>query len=172
MNRTSFRQFLIVIVLILSAASYGQLKIAVVSTNEAAMATEEAKEKLTEIEEQFAPETDRLKGLQEELFQLREQLLNDSAVTSDDERRDIQKKLEDLQFDLEVGAQKLQRDLTEQRDELLRTLNPKFQKALRDLVELENYDVVYQYNPNVFLFVNPRHDITRKITESMNDIQE
>ena len=136
------------------------------------MATEQAKAMLKEIEEEFAPESDRLKQLQQDLIQLREQLLNDSAVVSDEERRDIQKRMEDMQFDLEVGAQKLQRDLAERRDDLLSSLNPKFQKALRDLVELENYDVVYQYNPTVFLYVNQRHDITRKVTEAMNNITE
>ena len=84
----------------------------------------------------------------------------------------MQKQMEDMQFDLEVGAQKLQRELTERRDELLSALNPKFQKALRDLVELENFDVVYQYNPNVLLYVNPKHNITRKVTEEMNNITE
>ena len=149
-----------------------QLRVAVVSSSEAAMATEEAKAMLKEIEEEFAPESDRLKKLQQDLIQMREQVLNDSAVTSDEERRGIQKQMEDMQFDLEVGAQKLQRDLTERRDELLSSLNPKFQKALRDIVELENFDIVYQYNPNVFLFVNKRHDITRKVTEEMNNITE
>ena len=172
MNTKTLQIMLMIAAIGFSAVAFGQLKIAVVSSSEAAMATEEAKENLQEIEAEFAPESDRLKGIQQELIQKRDQLVNDSAVTSDEERRKIQKDLEDLQFDLEVGAQKLQRDLTERRDDLLATLNPKFQKALRDLVELENYDVVYQYNPGVFLYVNPRHDITRKVTEAMNDITE
>ena len=160
------------IVICLSVVAYGQLRIAVVNTSEAAMATQEAIESLKEIEAEFAPESDRLKGIQQELIQMREKALNDESVSSDEERRKVQNQLEDLQFDLEVGAQKLQRDLTERRDDLLATLNPKFQKAIRDIVELENLDLVYQYNPNVFLYVNPRHDITRKVTEAMNDIQE
>lgn len=149
-----------------------QLRVAVVNSSEAAMATEEAKATLAQIEEEFAPESDRLKQLQQDLIKLREKLINDSAVTSEEEHRQMQKQMEDMQFDLEVGAQKLQRELTERRDELLSALNPKFQKALRDLVELENYDIVYQYNPNVLLFVNPRHNITRRVTEEMNNITE
>lgn len=149
-----------------------QLRVAVVNSSEAAMATEEAKATLAQIEEEFAPESDRLKQLQQDLINLRDKLINDSAVTSEEERRQMQKQMEDMQFDLEVGAQKLQRELTERRDELLSALNPKFQKALRDLVELENYDIVYQYNPNVLLFVNPRHNITRRVTEEMNNITE
>ena len=149
-----------------------QLRVAVVNSSEAAMATEEAKATLAEIEEEFAPESDRLKGLQQEFIELRNKLVNDSAVTSEEERRQMQKQMEDLQFDLEVGTQKLQRELTERRDELLESLNPKFQKALRDLVELENFDMVYQFNPNVLLYVNPRHNVTRKVTEAMNNISE
>lgn len=161
-----------VLVLNLALAVSAQLRIAVVNSSEAAMATEEAKATLAQIEEEFAPESDRLKQLQQDLIALRDKLINDSAVTSEEERRQMQKQMEDMQFDLEVGAQKLQRELTERRDELLNALNPKFQKALRDLVELENFDVVYQYNPNVLLFVNPRHNITRKVTEAMNNITE
>ena len=154
----------------IALAANAQLRVAVVSSSEAAMATEEAKSTLAQIEKEFAPESDRLKQLQQDLIKLRNKLVNDSAVASDEERRQIQKQMEDMQFDLEVGAQKLQRDLTERRDQLLATLNPKFQKALKDLVELENFDMVYQYNPNVLLFVNPRHNITRKVTEAMNNI--
>lgn len=161
-----------VLVLNMALAVSAQLRIAVVNSSEAAMATEEAKATLAQIEEQFAPESDRLKQLQQDLITLRDKLINDSAVTSEEERRQMQKQMEDMQFDLEVGAQKLQRELTERRDELLNALNPKFQKALRDLVELENFDVVYQYNPNVLLYVNPRHNITRKVTEAMNNITE
>ena len=149
-----------------------QLRIAVVNSSEAAMATEEAKATLAQIEEEFAPESDRLKQIQQDLIKLREKLINDSAVTSEEERRQMQKQMEDMQFDLEVGAQKLQRELTERRDELLNTLNPKFQKALRDLVESENFDMVYQYNPNVLLYVRPLHNITRRVTEAMNNITE
>lgn len=165
---------LLCIVLALNAAmaASAQLKVAVVSSSEAAMATEEAKETLAQIEEEFAPESDRLKQLQQDFIKLREKLINDSAVTSEEERRQMQKQMEDMQFELEVGAQKLQRELTERRDELLSALNPKFDKALRDLVALENYDIVYQYNPNVLLYVNPKHNITRKVTEEMNNFTE
>ena len=165
---------LLCVVLALGAAvaANAQLRVAVVNSSEAAMATEEAKATLAKIEEEFAPESDRLKQMQQELIKHRDKLINDNAVLSEDERREIQKQMEDMQFDLEVGAQKLQRELTERRDELLSALNPKFQKALRDLVELENFDVVYQYNPNVLLYVNPRHNITRKVTEAMNNITE
>ena len=162
----------VVLALNVAMAVSAQLRIAVVSSSEAAMATEEAKETLAQIEEEFAPESDRLKQLQQDLIGLRDKLINDSAVTSEEERRQMQKQMEDMQFDLEVGAQKLQRELTERRDELLNTLNPKFQKALKDLVELENFDIVYQYNPSVLLFVNPRHNITRRVTEAMNNITE
>ena len=155
-----------------AVAANAQLRVAVVNSSEAAMATEEAKATLAQIEEEFEPESERLRQMQQDLIKLRDKLINDSAVTSEEERREIQKQMEDMQFDLEVGAQKLQRELTERRDELLAALNPKFQKALRDLVELENFDVVYQYNPNVLLYVNPRHNITRKVTEAMNDITE
>ena len=162
----------VVLALNVAMAASAQLRVAVVNSNEAAMATEEAKATLAQIEEEFAPESDRLKQLQQDLIGLRDKLINDSAVTSEEERRQMQKQMEDMQFDLEVGAQKLQRELTERRDELLNALNPKFQKALRDLVELENYDIVYQFNPNVLLYVNPRHNITRKVTEAMNNITE
>ena len=172
MKITPFKLIYAIAILCVAFSANAELKIAVVQSSEAAMATEDAEETLKAIEKEFAPESDRLKDLQTEIRALRDKILTDEAVTSDEERREMQKQIEDLQFDLEVGAQKLQRDLTERRDELLAELNPKFNKALQDLVALENYDVVYQYNPSVFLYVNPKHDITRKITESMNNITE
>ncbi len=169
-NFTKFLCTLCVLQLALSAAA--QLRVAVVDSEVAIASTEEAKAARIKIEEEFAPESERLKQLQQDIIKLRERLINDSAVTSEDERRQIQKQMDDMQFDLEVGAQKLQREVNERNGELLAALAPKFQKALKDQVELENYDMVFQNNPSVLLIVNPRHNITRKITESMNNIAE
>ena len=39
--------------------------------------------------------------------------------------------------------------------------------VLKDIIDLEGYDVVM--DRQAFLYVNPKHDITRKITELLND---
>ena len=46
-------------------------------------------------------------------------------------------------------------------------MGPKVQAIVNDLVEVERYDLVFERS-NVG-YVNPRHDITAKVTEKLNE---
>ena len=46
---------------------------------------------------------------------------------------------------------------------------PKFEAVLKDLIDLEDYDAVLPRQ--TLLWINPRHDITRRVTEKLNERQ-
>ena len=86
---------------------------------------------------------------------------------SDSEQRRAQKDIEDKQLELQFGVQKLQKEAQDGQQEILREMSPKLNAVLKDIIDLEGYDVVM--DRQAFLYVNPKHDITRKITELLND---
>lgn len=146
-----------------------QLKIAVLNVQRALGESEEAKALADEIQQDLQKDQDELQALGEEIQALQDQLEKDAEILGDDETRRINKDIEDKRLDFEFGANKLQKELQDRQQEILREMAPKLDAVLKDLIEIEGYDVVLQRSG--LLYVNTRHDITRKVTEKLNEKQ-
>ena len=57
--------------------------------------------------------------------------------------------------------------MNDKRQEILVALAPKFEKVRTDLIQIEGYDMIIA--PNALVYANPKNDITKKITERMNE---
>lgn len=152
-----------------AASAVAELKIAVVNAQKAVFDTEEAKESIQEIDTRLTPERERLEALLDEILAHREQLVKDSEIMSLDEQTEIQKNIENKQLDLDFGRQRLNKQISDEREKLLQDISPKFNAVVQDLIDIEGYDLVLNFNPQVTMYVNPKHDITRKVTELMNN---
>ena len=146
-----------------------QLKIAVLNVQRALGESEEAKALADEIQQDLQKDQDDLQTLQDDIQALQERLEKDAEILGDDEKRRIAKDIEDKGLDLEFGANKLQKELQDRQQEILRQMAPKLDAVLKDLIEIEGYDVVLQRSG--LLYVNTKHDITRKVTEKLNEKQ-
>ena len=156
----------------LTAAALGaaaQLKIAVLNVERALGDSDEAKAQGEQIQADLQSDQDGLKALGEEIEALQERLEKDAEILGDDEKRRITKDIEDKRLDFEFGANKLQKELQDRQQDVIRDMAPKLDAVLQDLIEIEGYDVVLQRRG--LLYVNPKHDITRKVTEKLNEKQ-
>lgn len=151
--------------------SYGQLKIAVVNATQAIFESEEAQEEMTVTQAELKPEQERLQGLQEEITELTDRLQTDAEIMSDLEKSELQNEIDDKKLDLNFNVERFQRRIDDERNKILQQLGPKFNAVLGDLIDIEGYDLVVNFNPQIHLYVNPKHDITRKVTEMLNDRQ-
>lgn len=166
-------KILCILVLSLGAvSSWGQLKIAVVNATAAVFESEEAKEEMSVIEAELTPEQERLQGLQEEIGELQTRLQTDAEIMSDLEKTELQNEIDDKQLDLNFNVERFQRRVNDERNKIMQQLGPKFNAVLNDLIEIEGYDLVFNWNPQITIYVNPKHDITRKVTEMLNDRQD
>ncbi len=149
------------------AAQLAQLNVAVVNTVQAIQQSEEATAFTEQLQQELAPEQAELQGLQQEIGDLRQRVQDEGDVMSADEQRKVAREIENKQIDLEFRAQKLQKDVQDRQQELIQIMGPKVQAIVNDLVEVERYDLVFERS-NVG-YVNPRHDITAKVTEKLNE---
>lgn len=149
------------------AGQLAQLKIAVVNTVQAIQQSSEAQAFTEGLQQELAPEQTELQGLQQEITDLRQRVQDEGDVMSADEQRKVARDIENKQIDLEFRAQKLQKDVQDRQQELIQVMGPKVQAIVNDLVEVERYDLVFERS-NVG-YVNPRHDITAKVTEKLNE---
>ena len=144
-----------------------QLKVAVVDTAAAIQQSEEATHYMEKLTEELKPQSDELGALRDEIAALEKKITDEGDVMSDADKRGVAKDIEDKRIDLEFGAQKLQKEVQDRRNELLQQMVPKVQSIVQDMVEVERYDLVFERS-NVG-YVNPRHDITAKVTEKLNE---
>ncbi len=79
--------------------------------------------------------------------------------------------IESKQADLQFQANKLRKEFNDRQQEIVSQMVPKLDAVLKDLVEIEGYDFILNKNQQTVLYVNTKHDITRKVTEKLNEKQ-
>jgi outer membrane protein len=150
-----------------AAAAEGALKVAVLDTQRALLESEEAKALLQTAQSELEKEQNDVNELGMEIMALQEQLQKDQDVMSPSEQRRRAKTIEDKQIDYQFQVNKLQKEVQDRRQELLQLMAPKIDAVLKDLIEAEGYDLILQRGS--LLYANSRHDITRKVTEKLNE---
>jgi len=83
------------------------------------------------------------------------------------EKRKVAKDIEDMQIDLQFRSQKLQKEVQDRRQEILQALAPKFDTVLKDIIQVDRIDLILA--PNALQYANNKHDITRRVTEKLNE---
>ncbi len=155
--------------LLLAAPAAAELKIAVLDTQRALVESEEAQQLLAQAAEELQAEEAAVKTLGEEIVAIQEKLQTDGEVMSATEQRKLAKDIEDMQIDYQFRVNKLQKEVNDRRQELLQQMVPKIDAVLKDLIELEGYDMIMERGQ--LRYVNSKHDITRKVTEKLNEKQ-
>ncbi len=150
-----------------AAMAAGELKIAVLDTQRALVSSEEAKALLEQAQAELKQEEEEVNALGGEIQALQEKLQTDGEVMSPTEQRRAQKDIEDKRIEYEFLVNKLQKALQDRRQELLQVMVPKVDAVLKDLIDLEGYDLIME-RANL-RYVNPKHDITRRVTERLNE---
>jgi outer membrane protein len=169
---SSVRRFLLAVVLVLSAGSaYAEIKVASLDVLRAISDSEEAKNLFTTVQQELQNDQDALTALQTEIGSLREKLAKDSEILSDSEQRRLVNDIESKQADLQFQANKLRKEFNDRQQEIISQMVPKLDAVLKDLVEIEGYDFILNKNQQTVLYVNTKHDITRKVTEKLNEKQ-
>ena len=147
-----------------------ELKIAVLDTQRALLSSEEAKALMEQVHQELEAEQSAVNALGDEIRALQEQLAKDGEVMSATEQRKAQKDLEDKGIDYQFLVNKLQKQVNDRRQEMGQVMVPKVDAVLKDLIELEGYDVILERSS--LLYVNSKHDITRRVTEKLNEKRE
>jgi len=153
--------------LLAAGTAAAELKIAVLDTQRALVESEEAQNLLAQAEKELQEEQEEVTGLRDEIEALQQRLQTDGEVMSAAEQRKVTKDIEDKQIDFQFLVNKLQKEVNDRRQDILQQMVPKIDKVLKDLIELEGYDVIME-RANL-RYVNSKHEITRKVTEKLNE---
>lgn len=164
------KQLLTLVTLLLlmaSGVSHAELKIAVLNAQGAIMQTDQAKAIMDAFNKEIADERQEVEDLRNDLLKLQEKVRQDGEVMSDEEKRRIAKEAEDKRMDYDFKSQKLSKEIQDKVQDVLGQMSSKLDAVVQDLIQVEGYDMVVP-RQNVF-WVNPKHDITRRVTEKLNE---
>ena len=143
-----------------------EMKIVVLDPVRAILESEEAQVLAEAANKEMQPQQEELRAAAEEMQALQAKLQKDGEVMSESEQRKAIKDLESMRADLQFGSQKLQ-EARDRRQEILQTLAPKYEKVRNDLIQIDQIDLIL--SPNQLQYANPKHDITRRVTEKLNE---
>ena len=161
----------LLVALILAAPfASAEMKIVVLDPVRAILESDEAKVLADAANAEMQPEQDELRAAAEEMQALQAKLQKDGEVMSESERRKAINDLESMQADIQFGSQKLQKQFQDKRQEILQAMAPKYEKVLGDLIQIDQIDLIL--SPNQVQYANAKHDISRRVTEKLNEEAE
>lgn len=170
MNQKYMSWSLLAVLLLAAGSAAAELKVAVLDTQRALIESEEAQELMESAQFDLEGDQDKVNELGQQIQALQEQLQKDAEVMSPSEQRKRRKEVEDKQIEYQFLVNKLQKDVQDRRQELLQMMAPKIDAVLKDLIDIEGYDLILQRGS--LLYANSKHDITRKVTEKLNEKRE
>jgi Skp family chaperone for outer membrane proteins len=162
-----FAQLAVVSLMLVGGAAHAELKIVVLDSVRAILESDEAKLLAEAANKEMETEQNELRSLAEKMQALNSKLQTDGEVMAASEKRKTQKDIEDMQIDLQFRSQKLQKEVQDKRQEILQALAPKFDKVLKDIIQVDQIDLIMA--PNALQYANSKHDITRRVTEQLNE---
>lgn len=151
-----------------SPIAHAEVKIAVVDVQRAILNSEEAKRLLVQIQEEFKTDENKISTIQTNAAALLERLQKDADVMSEDEKRRVQQEIESYNNDFVYERQKLQKAINTRQTELFSGTEAKIQRAIEELVLKNDYDLILPRG--AALYVGDFYDITRKVTEKLNEM--
>jgi len=161
----------LLVALILAAPfASAEMKIVVLDPVRAILESDEAKVLADAANAEMQPEQDELRAAAEEMQALQAKLQKDGEVMSESERRKAINDLESMQAAIQFGSQKLQKQVQDKRQEILQAMAPKYEKVLNDLIQIDQIDLIL--SPNQVQYANSKHDISRRVTEKLNEQAE
>ena len=144
-----------------------ELNIVVLDSVRAILESDEAKVLVEAANTEMEEEANELRGMAQTMQDKQNKLQTDGEVMSASEKRKIAKEIEDAQIDIQFRQQKLQKEVQDRRQEIVQAIAPRFDKVLKDIIQVDQID--FFLAPTALQYANTKHDITKRVTEKLNE---
>ncbi|MFT0548332.1 OmpH family outer membrane protein [Allopusillimonas ginsengisoli] len=149
---------------VIAAPVYAQAtKIGFVSTERILRDSKPAKAAQAKIESEFKKRDTELQSLANQLRSEAQKLDKDAPVISESDRIKRQRKLADLDSDLQRKRREFQEDFNRRRNEEFSSIVERADAAIKKIAEEQGYDLIIQDA----VTVSPRVDITDQVMKSL-----
>ena len=160
-------KFLVAMLGFWSLTVSAELNIVVLDSVRAILESDEAKVLVEAANTEMEEEASELRGMAKTMQDKQNKLQTDGEVMSAGEKRKIAKEIEDAQIDIQFRQQKLQKEVQDRRQEIVQAIAPRFDKVLKDIIQVDQIDFIL--SPASLQYANTKHDITKRVTEKLNE---
>ncbi len=153
-----------------SLSVFAEVKIGIADAQRAILQSESGKERIDQINAQYAEQEEVLKDMQKDVTSLLEKLKKDTELMSDQEFQNLFQEVSVKRGQMAQIGQEVQRRKLEQVDQVIQFLTPRYQESIEALVLSDKYDLIIPRQG-----VHYRHelyDVTAKIIEKMNALEQ
>lgn len=139
------------------------VKIGFVNTERILRDSKPAQAAQTKLESEFKKRDEELEKMEQSLHDQAKKFDKDAPVLAESERIQRQRKLADLDSDLQRKRREFQEDFNRRRNEEFSSIVEKADEAIRKIAEQDNYDLIIQDA----VTVSPRVDITEQVMKAL-----
>ncbi|MDR3390902.1 MAG: OmpH family outer membrane protein [Sulfuriferula sp.] len=159
MSKTWLKSLLAAVLLVTSVSSLADMKIGFVNTERVFREAPIALAAQKKLEKEFAPRDADLQKMAKQAKDLQSQLEKDGATLSDNDRRNKERDLANLNREYQRSLREFREDLNLRRNEELVKVQDRARKAIQAYGESEKYDVILEDA----VYFSPKIDITDRI---------
>lgn len=141
-------------------------KIGIVDLQKLMQTSSQMKEIQQKLEKEFKPRREKLIAMEANWKADVEKFKRDSAIMSQNQKKDLEKKLFRAQQQLERDNQQYQQDLSTAQNEAMEALYTKVRAAISKVAKDEKYDLIVQ--KDAAPFSSETLDITDKVVKAIN----
>lgn len=159
--------FLIAIMFIVSGVSAfaDGTKIGVVDLQKIMQTSAQMKVIQEKLEKEFKPRRDKLIAMEDGLKKDMETFKRDTAIMSQSQRKELEKKIVGVQQQFERDGQQYQQELSTAHNEAMEEFYNKIRAAIAKVAENEKYDLVFQKDAAPFSV--EKLDVTAKVIQEI-----
>lgn len=163
-----FGGVLIALMLVISTGSAfaDGTKIGVVDLQKIMQTSVQMKAIQEKLEKEFKPRRDKLVAMEDGLKKDMEKFKRDTAIMSQTQRKDLEKKIVGTQQQFEREGQQYQQELSTAHNEAMEEFYNKIRAAIAKVAESEKYDLVFQKDAAPFSV--EKLDVTAKVMQEIN----
>ena len=147
-----------------------EAKIGVADVQQAILQSESGKKLVEQINASFSEQDEALKERQTEITALLEKLKKDTELMSEQEFQALLNEITQKRGELAQVFQQLNRVRTENYERVIQSLGPRAQEAIEALVLSDKYDLILRRENT--LYRHELYDVTSKLTEKMNSLEQ
>ncbi|STX50544.1 outer membrane protein OmpH [Legionella busanensis] len=143
-----------------------EAKIAIVDLQKIMQTSNQMKSIQQKLEKEFKPRRDKLVAMEDDLKKDMEKFKRDSAIMSQSQKKELEKKIVANQQRFEREGQQYQQELSTAHNEAMEDLYAKIRKAISKIAENSKYDLVLQ--KDAAPFSTSKLDITEQVVKEIN----
>lgn len=171
LEKKMFKKSILMAALLLVGQLSFAANVVVFDHEQALLETQVAKKKIEALKAkpQYAQMTTQLESLRTDLEAMAKDANSKGMTWSAEEKADHRKKMEYIQADMKLAAQKIQAENSAVINAILEEMQPKLEKALKNYVDSKEADIILR--KQAAYVAKPSHDITGKITKALDEMK-